>query len=253
MIAFPVAEDSLGLVATEGRDLLRRVDLVIEHLGTPAGHALLPLLERLRLRPGEALRALLATSPGDLLAATAELRRLAVAYRDELVAPLSRSVTELGWGGAGFDAFARRWAVQARHVTADDGTSMAAKLELTADFAESAAGWFSQVRQAVATTLAEAFGSTEAVTLKACDLLDGDAAGLRRAVVTAEVDHGDRLVGAAATLGAATLGTVSRWYDVAVETFVVGDWVGRMAPLEEPHVTSPGDAAADPGAGWVRL
>lgn len=260
MIAFQVTEDSLAPMAAEARDLLDRVDLVIEHLGTPTDHDLVPLLGKLRVCPGEALETLLNTPPDPLLDAAAGLRRLAAAYRDDLIAPLQRSAADLGWGGVGFEAFAQHWAVQARHVAAEDGPSMAAKLVLTADFAESVAGWFSQVRHAMAATLAEVLSSAEAVTLKGCGLLGGDPARLLKAVVTGELDHPGRLVTAAANVAAATLSVVEHWYDVAAEAFVAGpdgvpsfDWAGWMAALGDPPAAPRSGVAADPSAGWVRL
>lgn len=243
----------LDRIAPQAGDLLRRVDLVIGSLGVPPGHPVVPLLTRLRLRPGDALRALLDVRPDDLDAAAAGLRRLADSYRADVVAPLHRSVGELGWRGAGFDAFAERWTVLARHIAADDA-SMAARLDATADFAESVAGWFVQARRDLAGVLAQALGSSEAVVLRSCQILDSDVVGLRRAVVTGDIEAGGRLVDAAASIGAATLGAVSRWYEIVVDTFG-GDghaaWADRMAALPDPH-PGPADApAGDPG--WVRL
>jgi hypothetical protein len=85
--------------------------------------------------------------------------------------------------------------------------------------------------------------------------LGGDAAGLRRALVTGDIEEGGRLAEAAATIGAAVLGVVSRRYDVAVKTFVAGDgqsgWADRMAPLPDP---APGSAHGPVGGtGQVRL
>ena len=243
----------LDRIAPEAGDLLRRVDLVIGHLGVPPGHPLVPLLTRLRLRPGEALRALLDVRPDDLRAGATGLRRLAVDYRADVLAPLQRSVGELGWRGAGFDAFTERWTALARHIAADDA-SMATRLEVTADFAESVADWFVRTRHALAVILTETFGSTEAVVLRSCQALDSDVAGLRRAVVTGDIEAGCRLVEAAASIGAAVLGAVGRWYEAAMGTF--GDdghlrWTDRMAPLPDPRVRS-ADAPVG-GAGWVRL
>jgi hypothetical protein len=243
-------DNPLDRIAPEAGDLLRRVDLVIGQLGVPSGHPLVPLLARLRLRPGEALRALLDVRPDDLHAAAASLRRLAAGYRADVVAPLHRSVGELGWRGAGFDAFAERWTALARHIAADDA-SMAARLEATAEFAESVAGWFVRARQALAVVLTEAFGSTEAVVLRSCQALDTDGAGLRRALVTGEIEAGVRLVEAAVGIGAAVLDAVSRWYEVAVESFGGDGHLDRTAPLSDPRVSS-ADVPAD-GAGWVRL
>lgn len=238
----------LDRVAPEAGDLLRRVDLVIGSLGVPPSHPLVPLLTRLRLRPGEALRAMLDVRPDDLDAAADSLRRLAAGYRADVVAPLHGSVGDLDWRGAGYDAFAERWTALARHIAADD-TSLAARLEATADFAESVAGWYAQTRHALAAVLAETFGSTEAVVLRSCQALDNDVAGLRRAVVTGDIEAGGRLVEAAASIGAAVLGAVSRWYELAVETFGGAGHVDRMAPL--PDVGSTDAPAGD--SGWIRL
>jgi len=243
----------LNRIASEAGDLLRRVDLVIGSLGVPPGHPLVPLLTRLRLRPGEALRASLDVRPDDLRAAADSLRRLAAGYRADVVVPLHRSAGELGWRGAGYDAFAQRWTGLARHIAADDD-SMAARLEATADFVESVAGWHVQTRHALAGVLTAAFGSTEAVVLGSCQALDSDVAGLRRAVVTGDIEADGRLVEAAASIGAAVLGAMSRRYEVALESFE-GDgpmaWAERMARLPDPHVEST-DAPAD-DSGWVRL
>ncbi len=244
---------SLDRIAPAAGDLLRRVDLVIGSLGVPPGHPVVPLLTRLRLRPGAALRALLDVRPDDLDAAAASLRRLADGYRADVVAPLHRSCAELGWRGAGFDAFAERWTALARHIAADDA-SMVARLDATADFAESVAGWFVQGRRDLAVILTRALGSSEAVVLRSCQTLDSDVAGLRRAVVAGDVEVDGRLVEAAANIGAATLGVVCRWYEIVVETFG-GDgqvaWADRMAALPDPHVGSADAPAGDPG--WVRL
>lgn len=240
----------LHRIAPEAGDLLRRVDLVIGTLGVSPGHPLVPLLTRLRLRPGEALQAMLDVRPDDLDAAATGLRRLAAGYRADVVAPLHRSVGELGWRGAGFDAFAERWTALARHIAADDA-SLAASLEATADFAESVANCYAQTRHALAAVLTEAFGSTEAVVLRSCQALDSDVAGLRRAVVTGDIEAGGRLVEAAASIGAAVLGAVSRWYEVAVETFGGDRHVDRMAPVPDLHAGSADAPAGD--SGWVRL
>lgn len=258
--SFQVIDDSLGLMAAEAKDLLGRVDLVIEHLGTPPKHPIAGLLRKLRVRPGELLGMLLATPPERLMEAVTRMRSLAAAYQDDLVAPLERAKRELGWSGAGHEAFSRHWSAQMRHIASgDEAESMAKRLRATADFVESVAGWFSQTRQDLALALVEAFGSREAVALKSCDLLGGDTEKLHQAAVTGEIDNQTRLVSAAATIGELALQSVADWYDAGVEHFVagadgapVGGWAAKLAPLSDEPV-------ADSGAGdyakdvWLRL
>lgn len=261
-VAFPVIEDSLGLMATEARDLLGRVDLVIEHLGAPPGHQVSRLLRKLRSRPGELLEMLLATPPERLMDAVTRMRALAAAYQDDLVAPLERAKSELGWSGAGHEAFSRHWNAQMRHVAGgDEAESMAKRLHATADFVESVAGWFSQTRQELALALVKAFGSQEAVALKSCDLLDGDSSTVREAAVTGDIDNRGRLVEAAAAVGGIALGSVAKWHEVGMEHFVAdaggapaGGWPAKLAPLAEDGPAAEGAAAGDYGkAVWVRL
>lgn len=259
-MTFAVIDDSLGLMATEAGDLLRRVDLVIDQLGVPDRHPLTKLLRTLRVRPGEALRMLLATPPGKLLDVVDQLRQLAGSYHADLVAPLDRAAGQLGWGGAGHDAFAAHWSATMRDLSdGDDGETLEAKLRATADFTESVAGWFSQTRAALAAAVAGALSSAEAVVLKGCDQLDGDPAALRRAYVTGELDDAGRLTVAAANIGSVALGAVKSWYDTGMETYVAaadgvpaGGWAVKLAPLAEPGPAG----AGTPGyttAVWVHL
>ncbi|MQA24824.1 MAG: hypothetical protein GEU94_05000 [Micromonosporaceae bacterium] len=261
-VVFPVIEDSLGLMAAEARDLLGRVDLVIEHLGTPPGHQVCHLLRKLRARPGEVLEMLLAAPPERLMDAVTRMRSLAAAYQNDLVAPLGRAKGELGWSGAGHQAFSRHWNAQMRHIASgDEAESMAKRLHATADFVESVAGWFSRTRQELALALVKAFGSQEAVALKSCDLLAGDSSTVREAAVTGDIDSRGRLVDAAATIGGIALGSVAEWHETGMEHFVAdadgapaGGWPAKLTPLAEDGPASEAAAAGDYGkAIWVRL
>ncbi|MGH3738864.1 MAG: hypothetical protein ACRDT6_25185 [Micromonosporaceae bacterium] len=259
-MSFEVIEDSLDLLAAEASDLLHRVDLVIDQLGVPAGHPLTGLMRTLRVRPGEALRMLLATPPADLMGAVDTLRQLAGSYHDDLVAPLDRAAGELGWSGAGYDAFAAHWTATMRDLAGDDkGESLAARLRATAEFTESVAGWLSQTRGALATALAGALSSTEAVILKGCDQLEGDPRALRRAYVTGELDDSGRITVAAANVGALALRPVRAWYQTGVETYVAGPdgvpaggWAAKLAPLPEPAAPDGAPAGGYAKAVWVR-
>ncbi len=256
---FPLVDDSLELMATEATDLLRRADLVIAQLGTPAHHPVGPLLRKLRVRPGELLRMLLATPPGRLMESVSQLRGLAAAYHDDLVAPLDRAAGQLGWSGSGHDAFRSDWDAQLRHLAhGESAETMAAKLRTTAGFVESVAGWFSQSRWALAGALVEAFTSIEAVTLKGSDQLEGDPVALHHAIVTGKLKDAGRLVTAAANVAAVCLSAVEEWYDKAQEHFVAGadgvpagGWATKLAGLAAP---SSGETGPDYAGGtWVHL
>ncbi|MGH3714502.1 MAG: hypothetical protein ACRDT4_13725 [Micromonosporaceae bacterium] len=260
-MSFTVTDDSLPMLATEAGELLRRVDLVIDQLGVPDGHPLTRHLRTLRARPGEVLRMLLATPPGQLMDAVTRLRQLATSYHDELVAPLDRAAGELGWSGAGYDAFAAHWSTTMHDLAGDDGAeSLSGKLRASADFVESVAGWFSQTRQALAGALAEVLSSREAVIIKGCDELAGDPAALRRAYVTGELADAPRVVTAAANIGAVTLGSVASWYETGMETYVAGadgvpagGWAAKLAPLPAPTLSGDAPASRYPKAVWVRV
>jgi hypothetical protein len=257
--AFPLTDDSLQLMAAEATDLLHRVDLVIDQLGTPAQHPVNPLLRKLRVRPGDVLRMLLATPPARLMESVTQLRGLAEAYHDDLVAPLDRAARQLGWSGSGHDAFRTDWDAQLRHLAyGDSAETMAAKLRTTADFVESVAGWFSQTRRALAGALLEAFTSIEAVTLKGSDQLEGDPAALHEAIVAGRLENADRLVTAAANVAAVSLNAVEQWYDKAQEHFVAGadgvpagGWTTKLERL--PHPSGGGARPSYSEGAWVHL
>ncbi|MGH3656132.1 MAG: hypothetical protein ACRDUA_05690 [Micromonosporaceae bacterium] len=257
---FPVVDDPLDLMAREAQDLLRRVDLVIDHLGTPPEHPLVPLLRTLRVRPGEALTMLLAAPPGRLLDSVRQLRELAAAYRGDLVEPLRRASEGLAWRGAGYDAFLVDWTDQLSHLGGEDADSMADRLVATAELVESVAGWFSQMRQAMAGALVDAFTSRDAVVLKGCDLLEGDPATLHRTVITGELQGASRLTAAAAAIGATALSSIEEWYDAGIEYFVAGadgvpagDWPSKLAYIPEPSGTGAGPSAGYASGVWVRI
>ena len=256
---FTVVDDLLDRMAPEATDLLRRVDLVIDQLGVPERHPVTESLRRLRVRPNDALQALLSTSPSALRAAADELRRLAAVYRDEIAEPLREAVQHLGWGGSGYRAFTDAWTTLQDHLAApkDSGVeSMATKLIATAEYALSIAGWFSQARQALAGALAEALCSAEAVTLKTSDVLTAGPAALHRAVISGELDHPGRLVAAAAEIGGVTLSALEECYQAGLEHFVAGpdgsasSWPAKLAELPPPKLP---DSAATSEVVWLRL
>ena len=86
--------DALDRLAEPGLDLLRRVDTLIA-AGVPEGHRVWPLLRRMQVLPGDAVRSFLDLHPVPLASAGHAVRRLVRGY-DEVSAALTDSVL---WSG----------------------------------------------------------------------------------------------------------------------------------------------------------
>ncbi|MFD6754699.1 MULTISPECIES: hypothetical protein [Micromonospora] len=151
--------DALDRLAEPGLDLLRRVDTLLA-AGAPEGHRVWPLLRRMQVLPGEALRHFLDLRPGPLAAAGQAVRRHVHGY-DRACAALT---DPLLWSGPAAAAYGETRAVLLRHL--DEGPeSLVGRLEATAGYAEALADWVEGSRLAVARALAEVIGSAEAVTV----------------------------------------------------------------------------------------
>lgn len=145
--------DALDLMAAAADDLLARVDRL---LGAPDDHPLWTLLRGVRALPGEAVAAIVALRPAELVGAASGLRELVPAYdnaRDALDRPAA-------WDGAAGDAYA----VHA-HVLSDGVASAAAQVLATSSSADAVAAWVADARSRVAIELAAVLTSAEAVSL----------------------------------------------------------------------------------------
>lgn len=151
--------DALDRLAEPGLDLLRRVDTLLA-AGAPEGHHVWPLLRRMQVLPGEALRHFVDLSPGPLAAAGQAVRRHVHGY-DRACAALTDPVL---WSGPAAAAYGQTRTALLRHL--DEGPeSLVGRLEATAGYADALADWVEGSRLAVARALAEAIGSAEAVTV----------------------------------------------------------------------------------------
>jgi hypothetical protein len=145
--------DALDLMATAADDLLARVDRL---LGAPDDHPLWTLLRGVRVLPGDAVAAIVALRPAELVGAASVLRELVPAYdsaRDALDPPAP-------WEGAAGDAYA----VHAR-VLSEGVTSAAAHVLATSSTADAVAAWLADARERLAIELAAVLTSAEAVSL----------------------------------------------------------------------------------------
>ncbi|GAA3759934.1 hypothetical protein GCM10022225_51800 [Plantactinospora mayteni] len=148
--------DVLDQLAEPAVALSGRVDDVLAAAGAPDRHRIWPLLRRVRVLPGDAVRAVLGLRPGALAGAA------------EVSAELRRTYHEVGavladggsWQGPAAEAYAAHRSGVAGHLT-----DLAGRAEATAAYAEAVAGWIADTRYALARTLADVLGSAEAVAV----------------------------------------------------------------------------------------
>ncbi|MEW1585985.1 hypothetical protein AB0283_11105 [Micromonospora vinacea] len=153
--------DALDRLAEPGLDLLRRVDTLIA-AGVPEGHRVWPLLRRMQVLPGDAVRSFLDLHPVPLASAGHAVRRLVRGY-DDVSAALTDSVL---WSGPAATAYGQQRAALLRHL--DEGPdSLVGRLESTAGYADALADWVEGSRLALARTLADVLRSAEAVAVVA--------------------------------------------------------------------------------------
>lgn len=216
--------DELDRLAEPGRELLRRVDDLLEWGGAPESHRIWPLLRRLRLLPGSAFEVFAALRPAPLTEAGHGVRRLVRRY-DHACAKLT---DDGAWVGTAAAAYGTTRQALVAHL--DDGPeSLVGRLESTAGYADALADWVDRSRLTLARTVADAIGSVEAVTVAgAARTADG---------VT------DREAVAAAEIGARVLATLSVAYDGAER--LLHEWSPSLAESTwSPPTVGP---AADPG------
>ncbi|MEH0829427.1 hypothetical protein V6U84_55845, partial [Micromonospora sp. CPCC 205714] len=141
--------DALDRLAEPGLDLLARVDTLLA-AGAPEGHRLWPLLRRMQVLPGAAVREFLDLHPAPLTGAGHAVRRLVRGY-DDTSALLADQVA---WSGTAASAYDEARAALLRHL--DEGPdSLVGRLESTAGYADALAGWVEGSRAALARALAE--------------------------------------------------------------------------------------------------
>ena len=176
--------DALDRLAEPGLDLLARVDTLLA-TGAPDGHRLWPLLRRMQVLPGDAVRQFLDLHPAPLATAGDAVRRLVRGY-DDASAALSDPVA---WSGPAAAAYDEARAALLRHL--DEGPeSLAGRLESTAGYADALADWVTGSRLTLARALADVLGSAEAVTVHAAARSpggEGSAGALAAAEIAARV------------------------------------------------------------------
>jgi hypothetical protein len=223
--------DPLERLATPARDLFARVDTALAHAGAPDTHPIWPLLRRVGALPGDAAAAVLALRPGELARAAPPLRGLAEQYdraaqTGTTASPSEAGMADGGWSGSGAEAFTGHWTSLAGHLAGAD-ESLAGRLRETAGYAEAVADWMTDTRTAVAVTVVEALGSTEAVTLVTAGR-PGSAFG-GGAWPGTEPPVSPEVARAAAALGARVLAVIDEAYDAGER--VRAAWSGRLVEL----------------------
>ncbi|MFC3503882.1 hypothetical protein ACFOOK_23330 [Micromonospora krabiensis] len=163
--------DTLDRLAEPGLDLLGRVDTLLA-AGAPDAHPVWPLLRRMQVLPGEAVRAFLDLRPAPLADAGHGVRRLVRGY-DDVSATLTDAVL---WSGPAAEAYGQSRAALLHHL--DEGPdSLVGRLESTAGYADALADWVEGSRLALARALADVLRSAEAVAVVAAtSMVTGSAA-----------------------------------------------------------------------------
>ncbi|SCL16975.1 hypothetical protein [Micromonospora inyonensis] len=152
--------DALDRLAEPGLDLLGRVDKLLA-AGAPDGHRLWPLLRRMRVLPGTAVRGFLDLYPAPLADAGRAVRQLVPTY-DGVCGVLTDPVS---WSGPAASAYDQTRTALLRHL--DEGPeSLVGRLESTAGYADALADWVESSRRALARALADVLGSAEAVRVR---------------------------------------------------------------------------------------
>jgi methyl-accepting chemotaxis protein len=171
-------------VVATAAPMLRRVDELLSGVGAPPEHAVWSQVRRVRLLPGDAVRAIAGLRATDLADASPELRADARACAD-IAAALPPPGTWTGDAAEAYDDARRR----AAERLSGGAESLDERLEATADLADALVGWIAEARTEVAATLAEVLSSAEALSLSADEPADPAAAGqaLAAAVVAERV------------------------------------------------------------------
>ncbi|GIM95272.1 hypothetical protein [Paractinoplanes toevensis] len=152
--------DRLDEVLAVCAPLLDRVDDLLTTSGAPEGHEVWRELRRVRLLPGDAVRAVAGLRPAEFDETVAELRAEARACA-EAAADLPPPDDWTGEAAEAYDAVRRR---VADRLSGDD-ESLDERLEATADLAQALADWMTKTRADLAEALATVLASGEALAL----------------------------------------------------------------------------------------
>ncbi|RKN48438.1 hypothetical protein [Micromonospora endolithica] len=222
--------DALDRLAEPGLDLLRRVDTLLA-AGAPDGHRVWPLLRRMQVLPGEAVRGFVDLHPAPLAGAGHAVRRLVRGY-DEVSATLTDPVL---WSGPAAAAYGQARTALLHHL--DEGPeSLVGRLESTAGYADALAAWVEGSRLALARALADVLRSAEAVAVVAATSVTVGGAGRGSSFTPGGVE--------AAEIAARVLAVLCVAYDGA-ET-LLRQWAPSLAEsrwrnpvAERPHYDTP--------------
>jgi hypothetical protein len=172
--------DAFDHVVATAAPMLRRVDELLSGVGAPPEHAVWSQVRRVRLLPGDAVRAVAGLRATDLADASPELRADARAYAD-IAAALPPPGPWTGDAAEAYDDARRRTAER----LSGGAESLDERLEASADLADALVGWIAESRAEVAATLAEVLSSAEALALSADE--PADPAAARQALAAAAV------------------------------------------------------------------
>ncbi|WP_250002251.1 hypothetical protein [Actinoplanes sp. M2I2] len=154
--------DRLDHVLDTATPLLRRAEAIIGAAGAPVDHPLWGHLRQVGLMPADAAQAVAGLRPTALAGADVELRAGA-----RVCAEVAASLPAPGdWEGDAADAYDDQRRRVGGHLSGT-GESLDERFEATADLAAALGDWMTRTRDELASALAEALTSAEAITLAA--------------------------------------------------------------------------------------
>jgi hypothetical protein len=175
--------DRLDEVLAVAAPLLSRVDDLLDKAGAPVDHEVWRELRRVRLLPGDAVRAVAALRPGAFDDAVPSLRADARAC-----SAVAAGLPPPGeWGGEAAEAYAEVRGRMAERLSGGDDESLDERLEASADLAQALIDWMVRARADLAVALARVLASGEAVLLSASEVDVGGASGGDEALAAAGV------------------------------------------------------------------
>lgn len=199
--------DRLDELVEAAGPLLDRADSVLSVVGAAEGHRVWSELRRVRLLPGDAVRAVCDLRPDAVLESVPELRDYTRAYAD-LADALPVADT---WSGEAAEAYEQARRRAAVHLNGGPD-SLGHRMGATADLGDALAEWMRRTRGDLAMALAEVLGSAEAVTLSAGELppdeeasAAAEVAALLLRTVADNYDRGEQLLDESAALQNALL------------------------------------------------
>ncbi|HEX6869624.1 MAG TPA: hypothetical protein VF163_00880 [Micromonosporaceae bacterium] len=151
--------DALARIEPVARRMVRQVDDALATLGAPAQHPVWDLLRQVQATPADAVAFAVALDPAALDASVAGLRNRTTSH-EAISIPVA-----VDWIGSAGRRYQHRARAYQEYVTGAGEDSLVGRLAATAGYLDDLVQWSVQARHGMATALARAMTSAEALVL----------------------------------------------------------------------------------------